>query len=199
MNEKTLRERVLLPVLIPVGALAFVGFFALFMASILLRVPKNVATAIALMVAFNLLVVFAVMALKPNIGRFLLMLMAGVAVVPILLGAVAAAGVVSFPGEEQHGEKEAGGAAVEITASNLAFDKTELKVPAEKEFEIHFNNKDAQPHNVAILDPAGAPKFKGAIVTGPKETTYKVDPIPAGDYKFQCDVHPSMSGTVVAA
>jgi plastocyanin len=197
VNEKTLRERVLLPVIIPVGALAFVGFFALFVASILLRVPKNVATAVALMVALNLLVVFAVIALKPNIGKSLLVLMAGVALVPILLGAVAAAGVVSFPGEEQ--EKEAGAPAVEIAASNLAFDKKELKVPAEKEFEIAFNNKDAQPHNIAILDAQGAPKFRGEVVTGPKETIYKVDPIPAGDYKFQCDVHPNMSGTVAAA
>jgi plastocyanin len=198
VNDKTLRERILLPVLIPVGALAFVGFMALFVSSIYLRVPKNVATAIALMVAFNLLLVFAVMALKPNIGKSLLVLLGVVAIVPILLGAVAAAGVVSFPGEE-HGEKEAAGPAVEIAASNLAFDKTELKAPAEKAFEIHFDNKDAQPHNVAILDAQGAPKFRGEIVTGPKETTYKVDPIPAGDYQFHCDVHPNMSGTVVAA
>ena len=197
MNDKTMRERVLLPVLIPVGALAFVGFLALFMASILLRVPHNVATAIALMVAFNLLVVFSVMALKPNIGKFLIMVMGGVALVPILLGAVAAAGVVSFPGEEH--EEEAAGPAAELTASNLAFDKTELQVPADQEFEIQFNNQEAQPHNVAILDAQGAPKFRGEVVTGPKETVYKVDPIPAGDYKFQCDVHPNMSGTVTAA
>jgi plastocyanin len=196
VNDKTMRERVLLPVLIPIGALAFVGFMALLVASIYLRVPKNVATAIALMVAFNLLVVFAVMALKPNLGKSLLVAMAGVALVPILLGAVAAAGVVSFPGEEH---EEAAAPAAEIAASNLAFDKTELKVPADKEFEIHFNNQDSQPHNVAILDPQGAPKFRGTVVTGPKETDYKVEPIPAGDYKFQCDVHPNMSGTVVAA
>jgi plastocyanin len=198
VNDKTLRERILLPVLIPIGALAFVGFMALLIASIYLRVPKNVATAVAFMVAFNLLIVFAIMALKPNIGKSLLVIMGGVAVVPILLGAVAAAGVVSFPGEE-HGEKEAGAKAVEIAASNLSFDKKELKVPAEKEFQIHFNNKDAQAHNVAILDAQGAPKFRGDIVNGPKETTYKADPIPAGDYKFQCDVHPTMNGSVVAA
>lgn len=198
MNDKTMRERILLPVLIPVGALAFVGFMALLIASIYLRVPKNVATAVAFMVALNLLVVFAVIALKPNMGKSLLVLMGGVAVVPILLGAVAAAGVVSFPGEKHEG-KEAGGPKVEIAASNLAFDKTELKVPADKKFEIDFDNKDAQPHNVAILDAQGAPKFRGEIVTGPKETTYKVDAIPAGEYQFHCDVHPNMSGTVAAA
>ena len=198
MNNKTLRERVLLPVLIPVGALAFIGFLALFMASILLRVPHNVATAIALMVAFNLLVVFSVVALKPNIGKFLLMVMGGVALVPILLGAVAAAGVVSFPGEEH--EEEAG-PAVEIAASNLAFDKTELQIPADQEFEIHFNNGEAQPHNVAILESQGSPNvlFRGGIITGPEETSYQVAPITAGSYYFQCDVHPNMSGTVVAA
>jgi plastocyanin len=199
VNEKTLRERVLLPVIIPVGALAFVGFFALFIASILLRVPHNVATAVALMVAFNLLVVFAVVALKPNIGKSLMVLMGGVALVPILLGAVAAAGVVSFPGEEQ--DEEAGAPAVEIGASNLAFDKTELEVPADQEFEIAFNNEEAQPHNLAILEAQGSPNalFRGEVVTGPNETTYKVDSIAAGSYYFQCDVHPNMSGTVVAA
>jgi plastocyanin len=198
VNDNDLRERLLLPVLIPVGALAFVGFLAMTMASVLLRVPHNVATAVALMVAFNLLVAFAVLALKPDIGKSLMLLMAGVAVFPVLLGAAAAAGIVPVEGGGE--EEKAAAAAVELSAQSLSFNVQELEVPADTEFEIAFNNQEAQPHNVAILESQGSPNalFKGEIVTGPEETTYQVDPIPAGNYYFQCDVHPTMNGTVVA-
>jgi plastocyanin len=198
VNETEVRERLLLPVLIPVGALAFVGFLALAMASVLLRVPHSVATAVGLMVAFNLLVTFAVLALKPDIDKRLMMLMAGVAVFPVVLGAAAAAGIVPVEGARE--EEKAAAAAVEVSAQNLAFDVKELKVPADQEFEIDFNNQEAQPHNIAILKAQGSPDalFKGEIVQGPKEQTYKVDSIPAGNYYFQCDVHPNMNGTVVA-
>ena len=201
MNDKMLRERLLLPVLIPVGALAFVGFLAMAMASILLRVPHNVATAVALMVAFNLLVAFAVLALKPDIGRTLIGLMAAVAIFPVLLGAAAAAGVVPIEGAHEEEEKAGGGATVQIAANNLQFDKSELQVPADQEFELHFNNEEAQPHNVSILEAQGSSTafVRGEVITGPDEATYRVDPIPAGNYYFQCDVHPNMSGTVVAA
>jgi plastocyanin len=201
MTDDNMRDRLILPILIPVGALAFVLFLALVMSQVLLNVPAEIATAVAIMTAINMLIAFSVMANKPDGGRPLLIALTAIAVVPLVLGAAAASGVVPLPEEEEeHGEGE-GGPSVQIAASNLQFDTDQLDVPADTAFVLAFNNQEAQPHNVAILEAQGSANalFRGEIVTGPAETEYEVDSIAAGEYYFQCDVHPNMSGTVTAA
>ena len=90
-----------------------------------------------------------------------------------------------------------GGPVVQISASNIAFEQTEVSAPAGAAFTIHFNNKDAgTPHNVAIKDASGMEMFKGDIVTGPIETDYPVPALAAGTYTFVCTVHPNMTGTL---
>ena len=200
MSDDNMRDRLILPVLIPVGALAFILFLALVMSQIMLNVPAEIATSIAMMTAFNLLVAFSVMAAKPNAGRFLMAGLSAIVVVPLVLGSAAAAGIVPLPEEEEpHGGEQV--ASVEIAANNLAFDKNELTIPADTEFLLVFNNEEAQPHNVSILEAQGSANalFRGAIVTGPTVSEETVEPIPAGEYYFQCDVHPNMSGTATAA
>jgi len=88
------------------------------------------------------------------------------------------------------------GGAVQISALNIAFEQTSATAPADAPFTIHFNNKEAVPHNVDVKDSSGASKFKGDIVTGPKEVDYEVPALPAGDYTFVCDVHANMTGTL---
>ena len=88
------------------------------------------------------------------------------------------------------------GGAVQISALNIAFEQTSATAPADAPFTIHFNNKEAVPHNVDVKDSSGASKFKGDIVTGPKEVDYQVPALPAGDYTFVCDVHANMTGTL---
>ena len=88
---------------------------------------------------------------------------------------------------------------VDLTASNIAFDKSSLQVPAGQAFVIHFDNKDSTQHNVAIYDSAGKAVFTGEIFAGPKAMDYQVPALPAGKYTFQCDVHPTvMTGTLTA-
>lgn len=199
MSEDKMRDRLILPVLIPVGALAFILFLAILLSQILLNVPAEIATAVAMMVAFNLLIACSVLAAKPDGGRPLMVILSAVVAVPLVLGGAAAAGIVPLPeDEEDHGP---GGPTVEIAANNLEFDKTELEIPADTEFVLVFNNMEAQPHNVAILEAQGSANalFRGAIVTGPEVLEETVEPIAAGEYYFQCDVHPNMAGTVIAA
>ena len=88
------------------------------------------------------------------------------------------------------------GGAVQISALNIAFEQTSATAPADAPFTIHFNNKEAVPHNVNVKDSSGASKFKGDIITGPKEVDYQVPALAAGDYTFVCDVHPNMTGTL---
>jgi plastocyanin len=100
------------------------------------------------------------------------------------------------------------GTALEISAqadpsssgpSPYSFDKDCLAAPADTRFTIRFDNRDAETHNVDILDfPGGTSLFTGKLVTGPKIVTYTVKPLPSGTYYFRCDIHPlRMHGTFV--
>jgi cytochrome c oxidase subunit 2 len=92
-----------------------------------------------------------------------------------------------------------GATVVDLTAQNTAFDKSKLDVPAGKPFVIHFDNKDSMPHNVGIYDKSGKELFTGEIITGPKMIDYQVPALPAGDYTFQCDVHPTVMNGALSA
>jgi plastocyanin len=85
-----------------------------------------------------------------------------------------------------------------ITAQGIAFDRQQLEVPAGRAFQLLFENREGPPHNVTIYDEAGQPLFVGEIFSGPGSRTYDVPAIPAGAYRFRCDVHPEMVGAVIA-
>jgi cytochrome c oxidase subunit II len=91
------------------------------------------------------------------------------------------------------------GQAVDITAEGVKFTQTAVTAPADKPFQIHFDNKDpATPHNVAIHEgsPTGAEVFKGEIFPGVAIKDYDVPALKAGTYAFVCTVHPTMTGTM---
>jgi plastocyanin len=89
------------------------------------------------------------------------------------------------------------GATLHIGAQNIQFDTDHLAAPAGQGWVLEFANNDpGVPHNVEILDAAGASVFKGAIVTGPAKVAYQVPALAAGSYRFLCDVHPTMTGTL---
>jgi plastocyanin len=90
------------------------------------------------------------------------------------------------------------GTNLSITALNTAFDKSCLAAPADKAFKIVFDNQDPFNHNVAIYDSSNKVLFTGPLTASP--TTYHVGGLPAGTYKFQCDVHPTvMNGIFIVA
>ena len=71
-------------------------------------------------------------------------------------------------------------------------------MPAGKPFVIHFTNKEAVSHNVAVYDSAGKELFKGDFITS-SIIDYSVPALPAGQYVFQCDAHPTqMTGALTA-
>jgi plastocyanin len=85
-----------------------------------------------------------------------------------------------------------------VTAQNVKFDVSTLTAPADKPFQIAFDNKDAgTPHDVDILDASGAKVFDGKDFPGPAQRTYDVPALKAGTYKFECSIHPAlMNGTL---
>ena len=91
------------------------------------------------------------------------------------------------------------GEVLKITAQNIAFDTTQEAVPANTAFKIDFTNDDQDVrHNVAIHDSSNTEIFKGEIFPGVATKTYDVQALPAGEYTFVCDVHPSMTGSLTA-
>jgi plastocyanin len=79
---------------------------------------------------------------------------------------------------------------VEITANNTQFDIDEFEVPAETEFCIAFENQENIPHNVSIYD-GGEALFTGDFLNEAGEIVYNVPALPAGEYSFICDAHPT--------
>lgn len=86
-----------------------------------------------------------------------------------------------------------------IVAKDIKFVTTQVKVPAGKAFGLSFDNQDGAPHNVAIYADSSASQnlFQGEIFSGATRV-YQVPALAPGSYFFRCDVHPDMTGTIVA-
>ena len=222
MNRET-KDRLLLPIVIPLASTVALAFVILAFSRILLAVPPEAATPIALAMALNVLTGAALFASLPRLRSWVIK---GVLVVGALLLAVGAVTSMAVSGEleeifkreeaapeagpgtpaeegegESPGTGPAPGPGPSITANGIAFDKTELQLPAGQETPLPFDNKDVGiPHNVSIYtEQGGEPLFAGEIITGPAKVDYSVPALDPGSYYFQCDVHPNMSGTVTVA
>jgi mono/diheme cytochrome c family protein len=89
---------------------------------------------------------------------------------------------------------------LELTAANIAFDKTELEVPADEIFGIHFRIDDpGQTHDVDIRQADGTTVVQDQPrIEDGEEITYVYQPLPAGEYRFICSIHTSMIGTLTS-
>lgn len=90
-------------------------------------------------------------------------------------------------------------AAVTIAAKDNKFDQASVDVPAAAAFRMFFKNLDGVPHNVAVFTDSSAATsiYVGETITD-AATTYDVPALQPGTYFFRCDVHPDMTGSLVA-
>jgi plastocyanin len=96
-----------------------------------------------------------------------------------------------------------GGGTTTVTAQNISFDTSEITLPAGSKSTLTFDNQDAgTQHNIAVYQSADdltEALFRGDLLTGPAQTDYEIPPLDKGEYYFQCDVHPTMNGTVTVS
>jgi plastocyanin len=85
-----------------------------------------------------------------------------------------------------------------IVAKDMAFSPSTVEIAANKNVTIHFDNQDSAPHNVAIYkDSSAAEKISIGEVVSSKKADQVVPALAAGTYFFRCDVHTSMTGSLV--
>ena len=121
----------------------------------------------------------------------------GLGLVALAVATAACSGATAAPGTHAPAPSAPAGDAIVIVAKDLAFQPTEVTVPAGEPTTIVLDNQEAAPHNIAITDASGASVFKGEIVSSTKVTN-AVPALAAGTYGFFCEVHPDMKGTIVA-
>lgn len=209
-----IKFRAPLPILIPLAALTAIALVAFLFSRVLLSVPPEAALVIAAVMAANILGAFAFAALRPELARVHRIELVMVVLYPLLIGVVIAQ--VGF-GESSAEAPEAESAATaeaasgsgagdfELSAADLAFDTDEIELAAGSPQKVAFDNQDSAEHNLAIYedDKAGQAQkgalFDGEDIAAGDSTVYEVDPLEAGEYYFQCDIHPTMNGALVAS
>ncbi len=202
MSDRGERQSLLLPILIPIGALAAIVVILFTFSRVLLSLKPNAAPATALVAAAGIMGVAAFVASRRSVtGATLGAFVGASAGIAMLAGGIAIA-VIGPPEEEVeaiHAELAAPQNAVQEGFSTDA-----LVFEADRRIELAFTNEDSTGHNIWILDgpdDTAPPLFEGADVQGSGEVVYRIPPLELGEYFFFCELHPgtAMEGTVTVS
>jgi plastocyanin len=196
------RVRIPLVFVIPIGALLLIAAVTIFFSQVLLALPAEAATTVALAFAANILIACSVLALRKRTDATTLAELFVVVTYPVVIGIVLA--VIGFGSGEGVAEEAAGGAggaggAQVITAQGVAFDTKQITLPAGEEAPLTIDNQDATVHNLSIYEDDSATNdlFVGPDVGAGSSLDYTIPALDKGKYFFRCDYHPSsMNGDV---
>jgi plastocyanin len=199
--------KVPLPLLIPFAVLFVIAGVTIGMSKVLLNIPAEAATVVALAVAANVLIAAAFLAGRRQ-GSVIEM---GVIVLyPVLIGIVIALLNIGQGEATTSGDGPAPVAAGPVSAggtmvtAEISFSSDSIELDAGKDAEITVQNDDTTPHNIYIYESAAdadslnddATLFQGEDVPAGDSATYSIPALKAGDHPFICRIHPTMAGTV---
>ena len=202
------RERVFLPVILPLVALLGIIAFGLSLSRVLLAVPETVATFLALGVAFYILLVAALVQSRPRISSRALGAGLTLGLVALIASGVVAAnaGMRDLHAEEEpeagagEGATEAAGSDVGPTtfvAVDIAYEVAPETLPLET--TITLINEGQVEHNVVFDDLGEEP----VVEAGPGETVEGEVSFPEpGEYRYHCSIpghEATMNGTVTVS
>jgi plastocyanin len=217
VSSRDVRSRVALGIGIPVAAFAFLAALILAFSRILLAVDPAWAPVVAMLFAVTILAGCALAATVQGTRGFAFLI--GILVLTIVGGGIVGALLGEYPVHGEVAEEAAGGepapgqeppppqgpaeqppgpgGPLVVVAQGLAFDRSEIPLPPDAEVTIVLENRDPAPHNLSIYtEPGGETIFQETPQPGPTTVEYAFTSPPPGQYYFQCDVHPQMSGTV---
>jgi plastocyanin len=201
-----MRDRLLLPLFIPLGAAMAIFLLIYSVSRILLEarewyssdVGAYVATAIAIAVAVCVLGICTLLAAGPRLSpRATYLLTALPAAAIIAVGLYLAA----RPGEGGEGGAAAVTSFTQVATDNK-FSVTEVTVPVGAEVTVNVDNQGTQPHNWHLqgVKDAEGKDIATELKPGPNTQSIKFTLAQGGSFAFVCDAHPAeMKGTLRAA
>ena len=202
MSDRGERQSLLLPILIPIGALAAIVLVLFTFSRVLLSLKANAATATALAAAAGIMAVAAFVASRRSVtGAALGAFVGASAGIAMLAGGIAIA-VIGPPEEEEPPVLPAVSAPEGAITEGFSTDA--LAFQPDREVELEFTNEDTTAHNIWILDgpdDTAPPLFQGDDVPGSGDAVYRIPPLESGEYFFFCELHPdtAMQGTVTVS
>lgn len=189
-----LRNRLMLPIEAPVLALLGAGLVLLAFSRVLLALPKEGSTVVAIVVAAAILGVAALVATRPRISSGLVSSVAVVGAVALVGGGIVGAVAGEREFEEagpEGGEERAGGEAdFTITFTGDGFEPSSLEIPADQPVTIRFVNDDRQGSERSLLIQ-GLPGSPGTGPIGAGASSDLEITAPEGSYTFVEGSQPS--------
>lgn len=199
-----MRDRLLLPIVIPVGVAAVIALLIFSVGKILLELDPKYSTAVAICGALLILVVSTAVSALPHVQARQLALAGGIPVAIVLGVGLYIAVQPGPPSQAAASGAAAGGGPAASTALiesmvDNKFADTAYTVPANTPITITATNDGQAIHNWHVLgvkDASGKDIATQLLPAGQKETLTFTIATP-GTYNFQCDVHPTeMKGTL---
>ncbi|MDO8614553.1 MAG: plastocyanin/azurin family copper-binding protein [Dehalococcoidia bacterium] len=224
-SAEAARSRLVLPLIVPLGVLAFALLAIYGLSRIYLELDKGSAVGLATGVAIGILLIAVYVANNPRMPAWQV---GGIFVVVI---AALAGGTIwalvqedegeatgeptasASPGASPAGSPAAGGGELALTLGDNFFElagqkSPTLSVAAGKEATVSLTNTGIAPHNMHVADaggqypeafcnPGGAtPCSDPNLIKAGGTATIKIN-LGAGTYDFRCDFHPlEMTGTL---
>ncbi len=208
-------ERLALPMLIPLGILAFALLVIYGLSRVYLELDNDVATGLAAGIAVGILATAWFLVSRPSVPGWQIASI-GVVAAAALTGGALFAVIDEDDGEATADEPPAAGETPAAPPGDnvfdvamiptIRFDIDEITLPADTEVTVRADNRDPGIlHNWALYEsrevaesegPSAAIALTEICIDCTETITF--EPPPPGEYFFRCDVHPvQMVGTAI--